>query len=144
MHSRPERVADQIRQEITTLLVREVHDPGVGFVTITRVTVTADLQLARVYYTVIGDIQARQNTAKALGRVNPFLRRQVAHRIKLRRAPELEFFYDDSVAGAQRIEELLEDVREERRQYELANPEPAAEDGDGDQPEGGDKTPPRK
>ena len=51
---RPDRVGDQIRQEITALLQRAVHDPGVGFVTVTRVQVTADLQLARVFYTTLG------------------------------------------------------------------------------------------
>lgn len=122
------------------MLARDVHDPGIGFVTITRVTVTADLQLARIYYTVIGDAKAQQDTAKALGRVNPFLRRQIANRIKLRRAPELEFFYDESVAGAQRIEELLEDVRAERRQYELANPDADDADATGKPGGSGDDT----
>lgn len=126
MHSRPERVADQIREEITVLLSRHVQDPGVGFVTVTRVKVTADLQHARIFYTVIGDDTAKKETAKALVRVNPFLRRQIAQRINLRRAPELEFFYDDTIADAHRIEELLLEVQEERRQYELANPEEAA------------------
>ena len=64
--SRPDRVAEEIRQEIGQLLTREVHDPGVGFITITRVKVSPDLQLARVYYTQIGDDKARKNTVKAL------------------------------------------------------------------------------
>ena len=122
MHSRPERVADQIREEITVLLSRHVQDPGIGFVTITRVKVTADLQHARIFYTAIGDDKQKKETAKALVRVNPYLRRQIAQRINLRRAPELEFFYDDTIADAHRIEELLLGVQEERRQYELANP----------------------
>lgn len=126
-HSRPERVADQIREEITVLLSRHVQDPGIGFVTITRVKVTADLQHARIFYTVIGpegreNTEAKKETAKALVRVNPFLRRQIAQRINLRRAPELEFFYDETIADAHRMEELLLEVREERRLYELANP----------------------
>ena len=126
-HSRPERVADQIREEITVLLARNVQDPGVGFITVTRVKVTADLQHARIFYTSMGpeggdDDKARKETVKALARVNPYLRRQIAQRINLRRAPELEFFYDETIAGAARIEELLHGVAEERRQYELANP----------------------
>lgn len=122
MHSRPDRVGDQIRQEITTLLMRSVQDPGIGFVTITRVTVTPDLQLARIFYTVIGDEKAAKATAAALERVKPFLRRQIAQRIQLRRAPELEFRYDQSIADLDNVERLLQQVREERRQYELANP----------------------
>lgn len=138
MHSRPERVADSIRQEITTLLARHVQDPGIGFVTITRVKVTSDLQLARIFYTSIGDDKARKETARALERAKPFLRRQVTERIQLRRSPDLEFRYDETIADLDNVERLLQDVREERRQYELANPpepEPDAEpiaQGDGD------------
>ena len=66
--SRPDRVADQIRGEVASMLARDVHDPGIGFVTITRVQVTPDLQHARIHYTALGDDKARANTAKALGR----------------------------------------------------------------------------
>ena len=108
--SRPERVADQIRGEVAQLLAREVHDPGIGFVTLTRVQVTPDLQQARVYYTILGDEKARQNSAKALGRAAPFLRRQIGARLHLRRTPELTFVYDDSVAGQDRIEQILNEL----------------------------------
>ena len=66
---RPDRVGDQIRQELSDILSRgEVHDPGIGFITLTRVQVTPDLQLARVYYTSLGDTTARKETARALTR----------------------------------------------------------------------------
>src|SRR6185295_12267249 len=94
-------------------IAREVHDPGVGFVTITRVRVTLDLQLARVYYTSLGDEKARRETARALGRAAPFLRRQVGQRLRLRRVPELEFFYDESVAHQDRIEQILQELKAE-------------------------------
>src|SRR4051794_10569258 len=109
--SRPERVADQIRSEVASMLAREVHDPGIGFVTITRVQVTPDLQHARIHYTALGDDKARTNTAKALGRAAAFLRRQIGSRLRLRRVPELEFLYDGSVAGQDRIEQLLNNIR---------------------------------
>ena len=80
--SRPARIGEQIRQELADLLSREVHDPGIGFVTITHVKVSADLQVARVYYTTLGDEAARRNTAKALERATPFLRRQIAARVR--------------------------------------------------------------
>jgi ribosome-binding factor A len=113
VNSRPERVADQIRAEVAQLIAREVHDPGVGFVTITRVRVTPDLQLARVYYTALGDEKARGETARAMGRAAPFLRRQVGQRLRLRRVPELEFFYDESVAHQDRIEQILQELKSE-------------------------------
>ena len=60
---RPDRVGDQIRQEISELLSRgAVHDPGIGFITLTRVKVSPDLQIARVYYTSMGDPKARRET----------------------------------------------------------------------------------
>ena len=74
---------------------------------------TPDLQLARVYYTSLGDEKAQQETAKALGRATPFLRRQVAQRVRLRRVPELEFFYDKSVAQHDRIEQILQELKAE-------------------------------
>jgi ribosome-binding factor A len=105
--SRPNRVADQIRGELATLLVRNVHDPGIGFVTLTRVHVSPDLQAARVFYTALGDDKARVNSARALERAAPFLRRQLGSRLRLKRAPELTFVYDDSIAGQDRIEQIL-------------------------------------
>jgi ribosome-binding factor A len=109
--SRPDRVADQIRGELALLLAREVHDPGLGFVTITRVQVTPDLQHARIFYTALGDEKARRNTAQALGRATPFLRRQIGSRLRLKRVAELEFHYDESIAGQDRIEQLLNEIR---------------------------------
>ncbi|MQA31312.1 MAG: 30S ribosome-binding factor RbfA [Luteitalea sp.] len=109
--SRPDRVADQVRGELASLLAREVHDPGIGFVTLTRVQITPDLQLARVLYTVLGDDKARATTSRALERAAPFLRRQIGSRLRLKRAPELRFIYDDSVAGQDRIEQILNEIR---------------------------------
>src|SRR5262245_64736992 len=105
--SRPSRVADQIRAELADLLAREVHDPGIGFVTLTRVDVTPDLQQARVYYTALGDEQTRQKSGRALKRAGPFLRRQIGQRLRLRRSPELTFVYDESIDGQERIERIL-------------------------------------
>jgi ribosome-binding factor A len=107
---RPDRVADQIRAELALLLVREVHDPGIGFVTLTRVQVSPDLQLARVYFTTLGDDKARDGSAKALERAAPFLRRQIGSRLRLKRTPALTFFYDESIAGQDRIEQLLKEI----------------------------------
>lgn len=110
--SRPDRVADQIRGELAMLIAREVHDPGIGFVTLTRVQVSPDLQVARVYFTAFGDEKARQDSAKALDRATPFLRRQIGARLRLRRTPELKFTYDESIAGQDRVEQLLKEIQE--------------------------------
>ncbi len=130
---RPDRLGDQIRAEISDLLAREVHDPGIGFITVTRATVTSDLQIARVYYTTLGSESARKDTAKALGRATPFLRRQLAGRLRLRRAPELEFRFDQSVEHQDRIERLIYQIQEERAAASAATSEEGA-------PEAGTKT----
>jgi ribosome-binding factor A len=109
--SRPDRVADQIRSELALLLSREVHDPGIGFVTLTRVQVSPDLQQARVLYTALGDDKARTTSARALERAVPFLRRQLGRRLRLKRVPELRFDYDPSIAGQDRIEQILNELR---------------------------------
>ena len=112
--SRPDRVADQIRAEVTTMIARELHDPGVGFVTVTRVEVSPDLQHARVFYTSLGDPAAQKNTARALDRASGFMRRQIGQRLRLRRAPEIHFTFDDSVGHQDRVEQLLKEIAEEQ------------------------------
>lgn len=134
--SRPERVGEEIRQEMSTLLAREVHDPGLGFVTVTRVKVSPDLQQARVYYTLIGDDRARKDTERALERAKPFLRRQIGSRIRMRRVPELSFEFDRSVEHQDRIERILLDLAEERKAREVesgAAPSDTTDDDRGDE-----------
>ena len=114
--SRPDRVAEQVRQEVSQLLLSEVHDPGIGLVTLTRVKVSPDLQLVRVYYTQMGDEKARAETRRALERATPFLRRQLGQRIQLRRVPELRFEFDTSVENQERIERILLELQAEREQ----------------------------
>lgn len=121
--SRPSRIGDQLRAELSELLTRQVHDPGIGFLTITHVKMTPDLQLARVYYTTLGDDAAKRESSRALERASPFLRRQLGGRLRLKRVPVLEFFFDESVARGDRIAQILNDLDAERRE-----PAPAARD----------------
>ena len=109
--ARPDRVAEQIRQEMGTLLMRDVHDPGIGFITITRVKVSPDLQVARVYYTSMADEKGRIATKAALQRALPFLRRQIGQRIQLRRVPEIVFHFDEGIAHQARVEELILEIK---------------------------------
>jgi ribosome-binding factor A len=110
------------------LLSREVHDPGIGFVTITRVAVSPDLQHARVSYTALGDEKARRTTGRALERAIPFLRRQIGSRLRLRRVPEIEFLYDESIAGQDRIEQLLSEIRAAEHPAEAPAPHTDTDD----------------
>jgi ribosome-binding factor A len=124
--SRTDRVADQIRSELGQLLAREVHDPGIGFVTITRVQVSPDLQQARVFYTSFAqgdEAKGRRESERALGRAAPFLRRHIGSRLRLKRVPELKFIYDESIAGQDRIEQLLNELHAADRVVDGAPPD---------------------
>ena len=121
--SRPERVGEEIRQAVSLALAREIEDPRIGFVTITRVKVSADLQQARLYYTAIGDERARKDTARGLEAAKPFLRRAIAGRIRLRRVPEIAFEYDRGVEHQDRVEQILQELAEERRARGEDDPE---------------------
>ena len=113
---RPDRVGDQIRQELSEMLTRgDVHDPGIGFITLTRVQVSADLQVAKVFYTTLGDPKARLETQKALERATPFFRRQIGARVRLRRVPEVEFRFDEAIQHQDRIEQILRDLRQQEQ-----------------------------
>lgn len=129
---RPERIADQIRQRLSDLFARgEVHDPGLGFITLTRVQVTADLQLARVYYSSLADDTARRETARALDRATPFLRRQVGSTLQLRRVPQLEFRYDEALQHQDRVEQILRDLHDEEAHRAAENDPARPADDDG-------------
>jgi ribosome-binding factor A len=135
---RPDRIGDQLRMELSEILAREVHDPGIGFVTLTRVEVTPDLQHARVFYTSIGQAAARRQTDRALHRAAPFLRRQIAGRLRLRRVPEIHFTYDEGIEAQDRVEQLLREIHE--REAHLAGQDAAAPDT-GNPPDDGDNQP---
>ena len=120
--TRPDRVGEAIRTELATLLAREVHDPGIGFVTLTHVKVSPDLQIARVSYTQMGDERARKDTQRALDRATPFLRRALGSRLRLRRVPELSFHFDASVETQARIEKILLDLQHEREAHPIDPP----------------------
>jgi ribosome-binding factor A len=131
--SRASRVGDQIRAELAELLTREVHDPGIGFLTITHVKVSPDLQQARVFYTTIGDQKSRKDSARALQRATPFLRRHVGRRLQLKRVPELTWMFDESIEKTDRIEQILQGLNSEP-QGEAAVPSPGTDNSDVDDP----------
>ena len=109
--SRPDRVADLVRAELSELRARRVNDPGVGFVTLTRVQMTPDLQHARVYFTTLGNNDQREQSRQALERATPFLRRQIGQRLTLKRTPALTFHFDESIEHQERVEQLLEELQ---------------------------------
>lgn len=133
---RVERVAEQIREEASQILATEVADPGIGLVTVTRVHVTADLSLARVYWTLLGDRAERVRTEKSLKRAAPYVRHLLSSRLTLRRVPDVQFQFDEAAAAQDRVEQILSDLHAEEaaRAAETpeAPPEPPADPDDRD------------
>jgi ribosome-binding factor A len=112
-HSRPERVGQEIQAAIGQLVTRgELRDPRIGFITITGVKVSPDLRVARVYYSMIGTEQEREETQKGLDAAKGFIRREVTAAVNLRVSPEIFFSFDESVGEGDKIDRLLREVRE--------------------------------
>ncbi len=109
--TRPQRVGELIRAEISALMHTELHDPAIGFATITQVTMSNDLRTARVYFSCLGDEADFDRVRAGFDRAAGFLRREVGRRCKLRYAPELHFFPDHSAETGARIERILRESR---------------------------------
>jgi len=106
-HYRAKKVASEIKENLGWLIEHKLRDPQKGFITITRVRLSPDLKIANVYYSVLGDDDARETSGKALKRASAFLKRELGNRVRLRYLPELRFFYDDSLEYQDRIAKLL-------------------------------------
>ncbi|SHE12106.1 ribosome-binding factor A [Chlamydia abortus] len=108
------RVGEQIKKELSQIIQNEFKDPRIGFVTITGVDVTNDLSQAKVYLSVLGSDEEKEETLKALNRGMGFLRSELSKRIRLRVTPELIFKFDTSIDYGTRIEKLLGQINEEK------------------------------
>ena len=106
---RARRVGDQMRAVLAELVQREVQDPGVGFVTVTEVRMSSDLQYATVFVSVMGDGDSEAQSLASLRRAAPFLRSEVGKRLRLRHTPDLRIQLDQTLEHGDRIEELLRD-----------------------------------
>jgi ribosome-binding factor A len=109
---RQRRVAELIHRELSLLLLREARDPRLGSVTLTGVEVTPDLLLARVHFSVLGGEDEEQAALAGFEHASGFLRTELAGRVRLRFVPELAFKLDKSSAYGQRIDQLLDQIRE--------------------------------
>lgn len=105
------KLADRIKVIVATMIDTRVKDPRLGFVTITDVRVTGDLQHATVFYTVFGSDEEREGTAAALASATGMLRREVGRQTGIRLTPTLEFIADAVPENARIIEDLLSEAR---------------------------------
>jgi len=110
---RVEKVQEFIKQEISKIIVSELKDPRIGFVTVTNVTVTRDLSHAALYVSLYGSDDQKEATWQGLQSSLGFMRTEIAKRIRLRVAPELTLHLDESLNYSARIQEVLLKIKEE-------------------------------
>lgn len=110
---RANRVAEQMKKELGDILTRKVKDPRVGFVTVTDVEVTGDLQQATIYISVLGDEKQKKDTLLGLSQAKGFIRSEIGKRIRLRKTPEIAFEFDEALDYGNRIETILRDLNKQ-------------------------------
>jgi ribosome-binding factor A len=118
---RNERLGEEIREAVATVIAEGLKDPRIGFITVTRVSLTADLRTARVYVGVLGEPGQRDKSLAGLRQAAGYIRREVGRRIRARHTPELSFHYDTGLDATDRIAQILKE----------ASAEPGAETPDG-------------
>ena len=108
---RSQRVASQMQKELAAILLREVNDPRLGFITVNEVVLSKDLAVAKIYITVLNsDEKSKQTNIKVLNEISPFIRHELAKRMRLRHISGLQFCYDHSFDTGMRVSELLQNL----------------------------------
>ena len=113
MSQRTQRLDVQIRQELMDVLQREMKDPRLGFATITRVETARDLSSARVWVSILGSEDEREQTMRALVAAAPWLRRKLAERLEIRTVPQLVLKRDESIEAGDRVLRLLHQLEDQ-------------------------------
>jgi ribosome-binding factor A len=124
-----QRLQEQIHKKVAMVVLRDLHDPRVRLVTITKVHLTRDLSLCKVYWSSLEEGGARSAIAHALADASGFVQREVAKILETRIVPKIEFVFDPSIEGVERLSRILRDARQEDEQRASTRP-PAAEDAD--------------
>lgn len=109
-----ERLNHAFQEEISMILMTEIKDEDIKFVTITGVDTTSDLSFAKVYFTVLDDTK-KQTTLEALNKAASFIRGELSQRVEIRHTPELKFIYDTSIEYGEHIERIIEKINEENK-----------------------------
>ncbi len=115
MGRRPERLAEEIREEIARMIASELKDPRLGFVTVIRVEVAHDLRYARVHVGVLGSEAEREKSLTALRSAAGFIRRELGRRLRIHHSPEIDFRYDKGIEATDRVARLLAEEAERER-----------------------------
>ncbi len=123
MTTRQDKVSDLIKDEVCRLLLREVRDPRIGFVTVTGATVSPDLRSVVVFVSVLGEPAVREGALKGLNSAAGFFKRSLFHNLRLRYAPAVSFRLDDSLERGERIDRVLRTIQEQARTGKHADEE---------------------
>ena len=112
MSFRNERVEKIIERELATILLMEAKNKLLKFISVTKVSLTADLSIANVWFTVLGDEEETKATIKALEEAKGYLRSELAKRLALRKTPDLRFKFDESLTYGNKISKILDDINQ--------------------------------
>ena len=123
MSRRTEQVAEAIKENVSILIQRELKDPRLGFVTVTRVEVTPDLKQAKVFFSVIGDAEVRKQSLLVLKHASGFLRRELSHQLTIRYTPILFFEFDQALEHGEKIQRLLLELEQEEKSRQVESPD---------------------
>ncbi len=104
---RIDRVNQAVKEEVSVIIHRELKDPRLGFVTITEVKVSRDLQHAKVYFSVLGDEEKIKQAQEGFNSARGFIRKLIGQRVRMRYTPEIDFIYDKSIQYGAQIERAL-------------------------------------
>lgn len=115
--TRVEKVQELMKQEVSEIVLRDLKDPRIGFVTVTEVKCTADLREAKIYVSVMGSDDQVKNTLAGLKSSMGFIRREIGRRIRLRFTPEISLALDKSLDYSAHIQELLLKVEMESMKH---------------------------
>ncbi len=110
-YRRTDRLGEEIREAVAQIIASDLKDPRIGFVTVTRVSVTPDLRTVRVHVGVLGPAAERAKTLAGLRQAAGFVRREIGRRIRMRHTPELLFEYDEGLDATDRVAQLLDETR---------------------------------
>lgn len=115
MSQRASRVAEELRKIITQILLEDVSDPRLGFITVTRIEVTDDLRLGRIFFSVLGDAEQKQLTVEALDDHAGMIRRLAAERLNMKFAMDLRFELDESIEHSFKIDQILKKIKDDEK-----------------------------
>ncbi|HEX2912336.1 MAG TPA: 30S ribosome-binding factor RbfA [Chloroflexia bacterium] len=118
MSRRTEQVGEAIKEAVSELIQRELKDPRLGFVTVTRVEVSPDLKYAKVFFSVLGDQEAKTESLKVLKRASGYLRHELSRLLTIRYTPELHFEFDVAMEHGDKIQRLLMQLEQEEKERE--------------------------